>query len=227
MLIATDGACKRLGKPDCTSTGVAWIRTNDGEMLYKAYFEEESTSQRGEIHGLLEALTYAHEHRAWDEDIVIVTDSEYILNTVSLEWCFKWRANNWIAGSGDRAKNSDLWATVCDVIDMIGREYVYMQWTKGHMLDYTAGNTKAAMLADPSGVELYTRISSMANRPSERDRIIKDFNAERAKHEKYVVPGDTAIEWAIANVTADVLAAYIESIYDAAYLAKVSADINY
>jgi ribonuclease HI len=227
MMIATDGACKRLGKPDCTSTGVAWIKTDDGRMLFKAYFEEESTSQRGEIHGLLEALEFARDNRMDpEEDVIIITDSEYLLNTVGLDWCFKWKNAGWITGSGDRAKNQDLWEKACELIEQIGKAYIYMQWTKGHLVDYTPGNTKAAMLQDPSGVELYTRIATLAMRPSERARIVKDFNDNRIRHDKDAVPDQVAIEWVVANVTADVLAAYVETVWDAAYLAKLPKQYN-
>ena len=224
MLIATDGACKRLGKDDCTATGVAWIQTKDGQMLFKAFFEENSTSQRGEIYGLIEALEYAHKHRDYAEDIIIITDSEYLLNTVMLDWCFKWRANNWIAGSGDRAKNADLWDRVCTLLEDIGKDSVYLQWTKGHLISYTPGNIATAMRQDPTGVELLSRINVIANRPSERDRIIKDFNDNRVKHDKYAVPGDMAIEWVVANVVADALAGYVETLYDAAFMAKCQSN---
>ena len=79
MLIAIDGACKRNGEPDCFSTGVAWFITDTSDMFFKAACETQSTSQRGELSGLLEALKYATENAAEDEDVIIVTESEYML----------------------------------------------------------------------------------------------------------------------------------------------------
>jgi len=217
MLIATDGACKRLGKPDCTATGVAWFKTNEGDMFYKAHFETASTSQRGEIWGLIEALRYAADNTK-DEDIIIITDSEYLHNTVMLDWCFKWRMNDWIAGSGSAAKNADLWEIVCSLIDRIGKENVWLQWTKGHLISYTAGNTKTVMQQDISGITLYSNVLSIANRPSERDRVVAEFNKNRAKHDKDTIPDDIAIEWVVANVLADCLAGYVETAFDQLYL---------
>lgn len=218
MLIAIDGACKRNGKPDCMSVGAAWIQTEGGELKYKHIFETESTSQRGEINGLIAALQYAAKYSNYTEHIIIVTDSQYLYNSVMLEWCYKWRENGWTNADGQATKNADLWAAVCALLDTInhGAERVFLEWTKGHMVHYTKGNVKKAMKVDPEGIELYSRITTMANRPADRQNIINRFNKERGDHGCMVVPEDIALEWAIANATADGIAFYIvNTIYDA------------
>ena len=212
MLIAVDGACKRNGQPTCSSCGVAFIQTDSGDILFKSRFETNSTNQRGEINGLYEALLYATANAGPDEDIIIVTDSEYLHNTVAYDWCFKWRSNNWVGSTG-LVKNSDQWSKICALLDKLpGR--VFMQWTKGHLLPYTLGNIKTAMRADPTGVDLFMRISAIANRGSERARIISDFNYQRAKHDKQIVPDEIALSWVVANTTADCIATYVEGIMD-------------
>ena len=137
MLIATDGACKRNGQPTCSSVGVAWIQTDTGDMLFKSKFETCSTSQRGEINGLLEALQYAVQNAAANEDIIIITDSEYLYNTVSLDWCFKWRAANWRTGSGEIAKNADLWAIACMLLDELGEKKLQCVYAVDQGTSYT------------------------------------------------------------------------------------------
>lgn len=215
MLCAIDGACKRNGQPTCSSAGVAWIQTEAGELMYKSKFETCSTNQRGEINGLLEALKYAVDNTTEEEDIIIITDSEYLYNTVTLDWVTKWKKNNWIGGSGP-VKNADMWQQVYDLLQIINEtgEHVFMEWTKGHLISYTPGNINFAMKEDQSGVELFTRITAIANRGSERSRIIKDFNRERHEHDKMVIPDDTALAWVIANTTADCLASYVVKIMD-------------
>ena len=89
-----------------------------------------------------------------------------------------------------------------------------MQWTKGHLLHYTTGNIKKAMMADQTGIELFTRISAIANRPSERTRLIKEFNRERAEHDKECPPDEIALAWVIANTVADGIASYIVQMMD-------------
>lgn len=216
MLFAIDGACKRNGEPTCVSVGVAWCITDDGDMGFKSKFEHESTSQRGELNGLTEALEFAAEHARDDEDIIIVTDSEYMFNTIALEWWSKWRANRWYGAQGDIVKNVDMWKHVAELMDKLAAKHceVSMQWTKGHLVHYTPGNIKKAMEVDPTGVELYTRIAAVANRPADIGRIVQQFKEERVKHKHMAPPDAIALEWAIVNATADALASYIVKIFD-------------
>ena len=217
MLIAIDGACKRNGQETCSSTGVAWIQTDQGDMLFKSKFEPQSTSQRGEINGLLEALKYAYATRKPDEDIIIVTDSEYLYNTVSLDWVHKWKQSNWIGGQGTTVKNNDMWNEVCDLLDKINgkSEFVFMQWTKGHLMSYTPGNVKQALAVDPEGIELFTRIIAVATRECNKDRIINDFMRNRIEHDKSNPPPQVCLDWVVANTMADCLALFIEGAMDA------------
>lgn len=210
MLIATDGACKRNGTPECCSAGVAFIQTDDGDMYFKSMYETQSTSQRGEINGLLLALAEANERALPDEPIIIITDSEYLFNTIELGWSMKWEANQWMGATGP-AKNSDMWAAVNEYLRRLNNPEprVFMQWTKGHLFSYTPANVRRAMAEDNSGVELYSRLSAIANRPSEKDRIIRDFNWNRAEHDKMRLPDDVALQYVIANMMADSLAAFV------------------
>lgn len=210
MLISTDGACKRNGTPECCSAGVAWVQTDAGEMYFKSKYETQSTNQRGEINGLILALEEAYSKAAQDEVIVIVTDSEYLYNTIELGWSFKWEAAHWNGAAGP-VKNADMWCTVNALLRAINRdeERVFMQWTKGHLFSYSTGNIKRAMCEDPSGVELFSRISSVAMRTSERERIINDFLANIKDHDKAAPPREECLTRCIANVMADCLASYI------------------
>ena len=223
MIAAIDGACKRNGKPDCYSSGVAFIQTDAGEMFYKARFETESTNQRGEINGLLLALEVAakDERIDMDEDIIILTDSEYLHNTVAYGWVAKWAANNW-QGSAGRVKNSDLWDSAYKLIKQLNRnrERIFMQWTKGHLLPYRESLVTQSLIADPSGIDLYGRISVVANRPSEKNRIAADFNFNREKHEKSELPQQLAVEWVVLNTTADCLASFVVRTADAVLTEK-------
>ena len=221
MLISIDGACKRNGEPTCSSCGVAWIQTEDGQLLYKANFENTgSTSQRGELQGLIAALDYAVQHPSNDEVISIITDSEYLYNTVSKEWVNKWHDNNWIGAEGTTIKNVDMWEHIYNrlfVLNAAG-DRVFMQWTKGHIMSYTPGNIKRAMIADASGVELYSRILAMGGRPADKGRIISDFKMQRAKHDHLVPDDETCFAWCMANVMADCLTSYLVTALDSVML---------
>lgn len=220
MLISIDGACKRNGTPTCSAVGVAWCQTEDGRLFYKCRFEStESTSQRGEIFGLLEALKVAKTSAAADEDIIIVTDSEYLYNTVTKDWVHTWERANW-QGSQGPVKNPDLWQEAIALLDELNAdgERVFMQWTKGHIIHYTPGRIKQNMNLDPEGAELWMCVCSMASRPADKPRIINDFKKLRREHGYVVPPDDVAFEWACMNCMADALASYLATLLDNATL---------
>lgn len=213
MMIAIDGACKRNGKPDCLSAGVAWIQDGD-KLLYSAKVEQNSTSQRGEINGLIEALKYFAKNGRQCESLILITDSEYLHNTVTFEWCFKWKRNGWLLASGDPAKNIDLWTVVCDLLTEIDSSRVLLNWTKGHLLPYSEGLIKRAMITDTSGVELYSRLLSIAERPSEHERLANDFNANRIKNNYMKFPIELAVETVVFNTVADCIASFTVKLMD-------------
>lgn len=216
MLIAIDGACKRNGQPDCLAAGVAWIQTEDGQMLYKSRIETCSTNQRGELFGLLEALHYAADTADKNETIFIVTDSEYLLNSVMQSWYKKWQNNNWIGSTGTVVKNVDIWKRIAKLLDTLNEheERVFLTWTKGHLMKYTPSNIKRVMKQDDTGIELFMRVTSIAFRACEADRIYADFKHELEKHEKMVPPKEIGLQWVIANTVADCLATFVVSIAD-------------
>lgn len=213
MFIAIDGACKRNGQENCSSLGVAWINDRDN-LHYEACFETCSTNQRGEINGLITALSYAAS-KVTTEDIIIVTDSEYLYNTVMLGWSFKWENNNW-QGSSGTVKNIDMWSRINVLLKRINKdaERVFMQWTKGHLISYPQSHAKAALKIDSTGVELYNRILTVANRPADRTRIINDVLRELKEHGHMALPSDYALEIAVYNTVADCVASTLINIYD-------------
>jgi ribonuclease HI len=221
MLISIDGACKRNGEPTCSSCGVAWIQTEDEQLLYKANYESTgSTSQRGELQGLIAALDYARFNSGANEIISIITDSEYLFNTVSKEWVNKWYDNKWIGSEGVTIKNVDMWQHVYSSLQELNADgdRVFMQWTKGHIMSYTPGNIKRAMMVDATGVELYSRILAMGGRPADKGRIISDFKMQRTKHDHLVPDDETCFKWCMANVMADCLTSFLVTALDGVML---------
>lgn len=222
MLISTDGACKRPGTPECSAIGVAWVKTDDGDLYYTSRYETaQSSSQRGELMGLICALEEAKKAPT-DETIVIVTDSEYLYNSVMLDWYQKWYRNNWVGATGP-VKNSDLWKTIHHLIRHElehdpNETRVILQWTKGHLMTYTKTNAKKAIVADPSGVELFSRIQAMCSRPSETDRIIDDFLYNYRQQAYIAPPREICLEYVMMNVMADKLAEFLVGTLDAVTL---------
>ena len=105
--IDIDGAWRRNCQPDCVSAGACFILDEDNgvEQTYTiSQYEDCSTSQRGELMG----LTLALEHIAAcapDTDTVVITDSEYLFNTMTKEWVSRWEVNGWKTAQGTDLKN--------------------------------------------------------------------------------------------------------------------------
>lgn len=119
FLISIDGACRRNGKPDCVSAGGVYIeKWVDHEMLSAetlSEYELQSTNQRGELIALLKALEYIS--NTSNDYALIITDSEYIYNTMTKEWFVGWESRGWLTSTMEPVKNSDLWKKIKDTYD--------------------------------------------------------------------------------------------------------------
>lgn len=133
MLIFTDGSCRRNGKEDCVSGfGVA---ASDGYLL--SGYETASTSQRGELYGMLQALDYALKLRreGYTNDISIVSDSAYVINCIRERWFDRWSRNGWKTAQGNEVKNIGLWSVIADRLKCLDLDTVIFYAIKGHTKD--------------------------------------------------------------------------------------------
>ena len=92
LVISIDGACRRNGKPNCVSAGGVFIMhyNNALELTHtalKSNYELESTNQRGEMLALLTAIDYVYDSKQSSQ---VITDSEYLFNTMTKNWCGNW-----------------------------------------------------------------------------------------------------------------------------------------
>ena len=100
-----DGACS--GNPGVG--GWSCVRYEaETNTIYDAYTgnDSETTNNRMELKGLLQALQLANEKYA-NCDVIIYCDSAYTVNTFN-EWIYTWARNNWINSSKEQVKNLDL-----------------------------------------------------------------------------------------------------------------------
>ena len=166
--IAIDGACRRNGKPDCVSAGACFILVEDKGIeqgFVVSTHEVESTSQRGELYGLLLAMENVVSHPM---DTVIITDSEYLFNTVTKEWVERWKATGWLTAEGNPVKNQDLWEQIWSVYSSI-KEHVTMFHIKGHLLSVGIKKYHDLMYADVTGYSLYKWVRD--NKTIREDRL--------------------------------------------------------
>ena len=119
--IFTDGACS--GNP---GPGGYWV-----VMRYKVIEKElsggdsQTTNNRMELSAVIAGLSALKEPC----EVIITSDSKYVIDAVQKGWAEKWRANNWIKSDKKKALNSDLWEELLSLLDKHKVEFI---WVKGH-----------------------------------------------------------------------------------------------
>ena len=152
--IAIDGASKGNGKVDCIS-GSGVVVIHDGIYKTVMMHEEGSTNQRGEINALILALRYCSQYPS--EEAQIITDSEYILNTVTKEWYKSWVSRGWLTKDGNPVKNQDLWESVAGLLEQ-DHDAPLLYHIKGHLIP--DGGQTAMNLLDEGVDKLYALYES-------------------------------------------------------------------
>lgn len=147
--IAIDGACRGNGTVGCVSGSGVVINHND-VWLTRDCIEEYSTNQRGELYALLMALYYCAEHQ--DEHSQIITDSEYLLNTINKEWYKGWINRGWLTSMLEPVKNQDLWKEIVDVYQEC-EPAPLLYYIKGHLVP-DGGGAAMRMLSNDGPQEL-------------------------------------------------------------------------
>lgn len=140
MLIFTDGSSRRNGKPDCVAGFGVWAHDGFTQIGY----ETASTSQRGELFGMLHALQYANSllMAGVENDIYVVSDSAYIVNCIRDKWYTKWSRLGWITSTGTPVKNQDLWVRIIKLLNQMPEDSLHIYQIKGHVKDLEAGYDK-------------------------------------------------------------------------------------
>lgn len=119
--IFTDGACS--GNPGPGGYG-AILRV--GEHIKEiSGGEAETTNNRMELMGVISALSALK----YPCDVILTTDSKYVVDSVIKGWAKSWRAKGWIKSDKKPALNSDLWEKLLDLLEVHNVEFV---WVKGH-----------------------------------------------------------------------------------------------
>jgi ribonuclease HI len=119
--IYTDGACS--GNPGPGGWG-AVLKYGEHTMEISGG-SPNTTNNKMELTGVIEALKRLTEPC----DVVLTTDSKYIVDSVNKKWVYGWRAKNWIKSDKKPAMNVDLWEELLKLLDKHNVEFV---WIKGH-----------------------------------------------------------------------------------------------
>ena len=121
----TDGACS--GNPGAGGYGVVLCCGSLRKELSGGFVQ--TTNNRMELLAVIVGL----EQIRWEQAEVLVTsDSSYVVNAISQGWLERWAANDYISRTSGKktvVKNRDLWERLRSLLK---RHHVRFEWVKGH-----------------------------------------------------------------------------------------------
>jgi ribonuclease HI len=121
IAIYTDGSCR--GNPGPGGYGVIIVTGEKRVEIAEGF--RLTTNNRMEMMACIAALRTL-EGRS---DVVLYSDSSYVVNGITKGWAHKWRANRWMRTKSEAAENSDLWAQLLELCDVHRVRFV---WVRGH-----------------------------------------------------------------------------------------------
>ena len=143
IVIYTDGSA--LGNPGPGGYGVLMLYKNQKKEISQGY--RLTTNNRMELLAIIAALESL---KVSDRDVMIYSDSKYVIDSVDKGWVF-----GWVKKGFKGKKNADLWRRFLQIYP---KNKVKFTWVKGHAnipgnehvdkLAVAASNNKKAHLVD-------------------------------------------------------------------------------
>ena len=119
--IFTDGACS--GNPGPGGYGaILRVGEHTKEISGGAL---DTTNNRMELMGIIAALSALNRPC----DVILTTDSKYVVDSVTKGWARSWQAKGWVKSDKKPALNADLWEKLLGLLDI---HNVKLVWVKGH-----------------------------------------------------------------------------------------------
>ena len=214
MSVAIDGACRRNGKPDCLAAGGVFIfhhtNTNGKKTESFADYEMNSTNQRGELLALKRTLLCIRED---PQQVQVITDSEYLFNSMTKSWVKSWMNKGWLTSAGDPVKNRDLWESIYKLsvdCDDAGAEVLYYH-IKGHCMPFGKVTASQLLAKDNSAALLYNTMIKKYEEVTNTGSCLSNLGYARnlSKNNNGFVPDDEILKkFVVYNSVADAIATF-------------------
>lgn len=133
--IFTDGSSYKNGKPDCIAACGIFIHDTDSRFsmcvedaaeAFNFKLTGKQSNNVGELMGILAGLCLVENK---SQEIIIYSDSQYCINSISL-WSKNWAKNNWITAGGTPVKNKELIMRILEEKEKF--KFVFFVHVKGH-----------------------------------------------------------------------------------------------
>ncbi|HEU0021943.1 MAG TPA: ribonuclease HI [Dehalococcoidia bacterium] len=121
VTIYTDGSC--LNNPGPGGYGAV--------LLFDPHRREVSGGFRLTTNNRMEMMAVIAALEALKEpcNVILYSDSQYVVNAIIKGWARRWQANDWRRNKKERAVNPDLWERLIKVSQ---RHEVDFRWLRGH-----------------------------------------------------------------------------------------------
>jgi len=113
----TDGACR--GNPGPGGYGAILRYGNHEKELSEGF--RKTTNNRMELMAVIKGLEALKKDNL---NIVVVSDSEYVVNAIKKGWLLNWEKKGW-----KKVKNVDLWK---QFIGLYKKHHITFEWIRGH-----------------------------------------------------------------------------------------------
>ena len=117
----TDGACS--GNPGPGGWGTILKYKSTEKRLSGG--EKNTTNNRMELTAVIEALSALKKPC----QVILTTDSQYVVNSIEKGWVYSWKNKGWRKADGKPALNIDLWEKLLPLLELHKVEF---NWIKGH-----------------------------------------------------------------------------------------------
>lgn len=226
VTIAIDGASRRNGKPDCISAGGVYVVDHDqGTTMCLSLHEYNSTNQRGEMMALLKAFDFIHSNKQMAR---IVTDSEYLFNTITKDWINAWNRKGWVTAIGEPVKNQDLWRCILHVHNAIvdkGIEFT-MYHVRGHVIPMGKVLGSSLLNTDLTGRTLWEATRKKAQHllwSTEYAGKLQSVQDCSIKNNGFEMHPEVILDFVAANTVADFIATIEVDRINSEYLEEASS----
>lgn len=123
--IYTDGACS--GNPGPGGYGVIIKQNNFINEISEGFLN--TTNNKMELLAVIKGLEFLKKPC---KNVIIYSDSKYVVNSVTKNWIIQWKNNGWKRKNSQNVKNVDLWTSLLVLLNI---HCVIFIWIKGHSVN--------------------------------------------------------------------------------------------
>ncbi|MEK6829405.1 MAG: ribonuclease H [Nanoarchaeota archaeon] len=132
MIIYTDGACKENFRDNGVAEGTGgWafiileqIPGKDMHIAKKGCGQKiGTTNQEMEIRAVYEALKLVD----GSPEIILYSDSAYVINCLKDKWYIKWRENGWLNNKRKPVENRDEWERMIELVEKYNVKFFHVR----------------------------------------------------------------------------------------------------